>query len=189
MSSRPSAISGTSAGDGETTLDTPSAPGGASAGKSSLATDAFIQPGLVINGRYRVDRLLARGGMGGVYRVDDQLFPGRPTALKIFLHPLRNTVELFRAEFRTMASLRHPNVARVYDFEQVAGVDAFFFTMELLPGVPLDRFLAAEPPAEEETVDTGSAPAPSTDASAAPRPGRRSEGSSRGRRPSTSSCR
>ena len=164
MSSRPSAISGTSADDAETTLDTPSAPGGAAAGKSSLATDAFIQPGLVINGRYRVDRLLARGGMGGVYRVDDQLFPGRPTALKIFLHPLRNTVELFRAEFKTMASLRHPNVARVYDFEQVAGVDAFFFTMELLPGQPLDRFLAAAPPVEEETVDTGSAPAPSTDA-------------------------
>ncbi|MBK9061594.1 MAG: protein kinase [Acidobacteria bacterium] len=164
MSSRPSAISGPSADDAETTLDTPSVPGGTGAGASSRPTDAFIQPGLVINGRYRVDRLLARGGMGGVYRVDDQLFPGRPTALKIFLHPLRNTVELFRTEFKTMASLRHPNVARVYDFEQVAGADAFFFTMELLPGVPLDRFLAAAPPAEEETLDSGSAPVPATDA-------------------------
>ncbi|MEO8586183.1 MAG: serine/threonine-protein kinase, partial [Acidobacteriota bacterium] len=163
MSSRPSAISGTSADDAETTLDTPSAKGGAGADTSSPATDAFIRPGLVINGRYRVDRLLARGGMGGVYRVDDQLFPGRPTALKIFLHPLRNTVELFRAEFKTMASLRHPNVARVYDFEQVAGADVFFFTMELLPGVPLDRLLAAEPSFEEETIDTGSAPGPATD--------------------------
>ncbi|MDL2716572.1 MAG: protein kinase [Acidobacteriota bacterium] len=163
MSSRPSAISGTSAGDGDTTLDTPSHPGGTGTGNSSRA-DAFIHPGLVINGRYRVDRLLARGGMGGVYRVDDQLFPGRPTALKIFLHPLRNTVELFRAEFKTMASLRHPNVARVYDFEQVAGEDAFFFTMELLPGVPLDRLLAAELAVEEETVDSGSAPVPATDA-------------------------
>jgi len=174
MSFRPRAISGTPADDADTTLDTPSLQDGAgrpvrsadrdSAGEASEATDAFIRPGLFVNGRYRVDRLLARGGMGGVYRVDDQLFPGRPTALKIFLHPLRNTVELFRAEFKTMASLRHPNVARVYDFEQVAGVDAFFFTMELLPGVPLDRFLAAESPVEEETVDTGSAPAPSPDA-------------------------
>jgi serine/threonine protein kinase/tetratricopeptide (TPR) repeat protein len=174
MSSRLRAISGTSSGDADTTLDTPSLQDGEgrsvrsadreSAGEAPEATDSFIRPGLVINGRYRVDRLLARGGMGGVYRVDDQLFPGRPTALKIFLHPLRNTVELFRAEFKTMASLRHPNVARVYDFEQVAGVDAFFFTMELLPGVPLDRFLAVESPVEEETVDTGSAQAPSTDA-------------------------
>ena len=176
MSSRPRATSGTSADDAETTLDTPSlqdgagrpvgSAGGDAARETSEATDSFIRPGLVINGRYRVDRLLARGGMGGVYRVDDQLFPGRPTALKIFLHPLRNTVELFRAEFRTMASLRHPNVARVYDFEQVAGHDAFFFTMELLPGAPLDRFLA-EPRAEAETSDAGSPPPAATlDASA-----------------------
>jgi len=179
MSSGPRAISGTPAGDAETTLDTPSprdggerlvpSAGAVSAAEASEATDAFIRPGLVVNGRYRVDRLLARGGMGGVYRVDDQLFPGRPTALKIFLHPLRNTVELFRAEFRTMASLRHPNVARVYDFEQVAGQDAFFFTMELLPGVSLDRYLA-EPRAEAETSDAGSPsplpPIPPMDASA-----------------------
>ena len=165
-------MSPSTADDAATTLDTPSLHDGAGrpgpsadgAGETSEATDSFIRPGLVVNGRYRVDRLLARGGMGGVYRVDDQLFPGRPTALKIFLHPHRNTVELFRAEFKTMASLRHPNVARVYDFEQVAGVDAFFFTMELLPGVPLDRFLAAGPGVEEETFDSGSAPsAPSKD--------------------------
>ena len=176
MSSRPRAITGTSADDAETTLDTPSLQDGAgrpvrsadgdAAGETSEPTDSFIRPGLVLNGRYRVDRLLARGGMGGVYRVDDQLFPGRPTALKIFLHPLRSTVELFRGEFRTMASLRHPNVARVYDFEQVAGHDAVFFTMELLPGVPLDRFLA-EPHAEAETSDAGSPPpAPALDVSA-----------------------
>ena len=78
---------------------------------------ASIPPGVVINGRYRIDRLLGRGGMGAVYRVDDQLFPGRPTALKLFLQHVTVSVDLFRAEFRTMASLRHPNVARVYDFE------------------------------------------------------------------------
>jgi predicted ATPase len=159
MSSRPGAAGGASVGDAETTLDTPSAPGGSSSGATALAADAFLSPGVVVNGRYRVDRLLARGGMGGVYRVDDQLFPGRPTALKIFLRPREETVKLFRAEFRTMASLRHPNVARVYDFEQVAGVDAFFFTMELLPGVPLDRLLAFPSASEDETLDSGAATA------------------------------
>ena len=175
MSSRPRATGGTSADDAETTLDTPGLkdaegrpvppPYGEPAGGEPDATDSFVRPGLLVNGRYRVDRLLARGGMGGVYRVEDQLFPGRPTALKIFLHPVRHTVELFRAEFRTMASLRHPNVARVYDFEQVAGVDAFFFTMEHLPGAPLDRFLA-EPHAEAETSEAGvPSPSPALDAS------------------------
>ena len=175
MPSRPRATGGASGDDAETTLDTPAltdaegrpvqpARGETEAGESDAA-DSFVRPGLLVNGRYRVDRLLARGGMGGVYRVEDQLFPGRPTALKIFLHPARHTVELFRAEFRTMASLRHPNVARVYDFEQVAGVDAFFFTMEYLPGAPLDRFLV-ERHAEAETSEPGlPPPAPALDAS------------------------
>ncbi len=100
---------------------------------------AAIPQGTVLNGRYRIERLLGRGGMGAVYRVDDQLYPGRPTALKLFLQRVTHSVDLFRAEFKTMASLRHPNVARVYDFEMVAGLDAFFFTMELLQGSSLSE--------------------------------------------------
>jgi len=102
---------------------------------------ASILQGFVLNGRYRIDRLLGQGGMGAVYRVDDQLYPGRPTALKLFLQQVTHSVDLFRAEFRTMASLRHPNVARVYDFEMVKGFDAFFFTMELFQGTTLSRAL------------------------------------------------
>jgi predicted ATPase len=109
--------------------------------EESVARAASIPQGVVINGRYRIDRLLGRGGMGAVYRVDDQLFPGRPTALKLFLRHVTSSVDLFRAEFKTMASLRHPNVARVYDFEMVAGLDAFFFTMEWLPGETLFQAL------------------------------------------------
>jgi serine/threonine protein kinase len=114
---------------------------------------ASIPAGVVINGRYRIDRLLGRGGMGAVYRVDDQLFPGRPTALKLFLQHVTVSVDLFRAEFRTMASLRHPNVARVYDFEMVAGLDAFFFTMELLPGSTLSQALQHPGAEDAATLD------------------------------------
>jgi serine/threonine protein kinase len=96
--------------------------------------------GSVINGRYRVIRQLGRGGMGAVYRVDDQLYPGRPTALKVFLHEVKHAVELFRTEFKTMASLRHPNVVRVYDFGTVAQHDAIFFTMELIQGTSLSHW-------------------------------------------------
>ncbi|MGE0452136.1 MAG: AAA family ATPase [Vicinamibacteria bacterium] len=105
----------------------------------------FFEPGSVVNGRYRVGRLLGRGGMGAVYQVDDQLYPGRPTALKLFLHRPTHPVDLFRAEFRTMASLRHPNVASVYDFETVAGREAFFFTMELLAGTSLSACFRNDP--------------------------------------------
>lgn len=125
-----------------TLTHTPGAtPDGESEDKGAGERAASIPQGAVLNGRYRVDRLLGRGGMGAVYRVDDQLYPGRPTALKLFLRRVTHSVDLFRAEFKTMASLRHPNVARVYDFEMVAGLDAFFFTMELLPGSTLSQAL------------------------------------------------
>ncbi len=119
-------------------------PGAAEEDAGDAERAASLPPGVVLNGRYRVDRLLGRGGMGAVYRVDDQLYPGRPTALKLFLRRVTHSVDLFRAEFRTMASLRHPNVARVYDFEMVAGLDAFFFTMELLQGSTLSHALLHE---------------------------------------------
>lgn len=110
----------------------------AAAGAKAAADHPPALPrGTVINGRYRVHTLLGQGGMGAVYRVDDELYPGRPTALKMFLHRMTHPVDLFRQEFKTMASLRHPNVARVYDFETVAGQEAFFFTMELIPGTTL----------------------------------------------------
>jgi len=104
-----------------------------------------FEPGSLVNGRYRVARLLGRGGMGAVYQVDDQLYPGRPTALKLFLHRPTHPVDLFRAEFKTMASLRHPNVARVYDFETLSGREAFFFTMELLSGTTLSAAFRSDP--------------------------------------------
>jgi predicted ATPase len=118
----------------------------AAAGESSAAAERLraFRPGFVVNGRYRIGERLGQGGMGAVYRVDDQLYPGRPTALKMFLHKVTHPVELFRAEFRTMASLRHPNVARVYDFEALAGHDALFFTMELIEGATLSARLGKE---------------------------------------------
>ena len=123
----------------------------------ALERAASIPYGVVLNGRYRVDRLLGHGGMGAVYRVDDQLYPGRPTALKLFLQRVTHSVDLFRAEFKTMASLRHPNVARVYDFEMVAGLDAFFFTMELLQGSTLSQALRHPDDAKSAlTMDGGS---------------------------------
>lgn len=91
-----------------------------------------------INGRYKVDKLIATGGMGCVYLVTDRLFPARPTALKTMRSEANElTLSLFRSEFQTMAGLEHPHVAAVYDFERIAGSDEFLFTMEHLQGKDL----------------------------------------------------
>ncbi len=73
------------------------------------------------NGRYRVIRALGRGGGGWVYDVADALHPNRAVALKIADGRAADqaSLSLFKVEFSTMTKLDHPNVARVYDFEEI----------------------------------------------------------------------
>ncbi len=101
-----------------------------------------LTTGTVINGRYTLLRAIAHGGMGWVYDVADGLHPERAVALKTVLG-LSSTAatSLFKTEFATMTKLDHPNVARVYDFEQIQGSDAFLMTMERIDGQPLSSAL------------------------------------------------
>ncbi len=105
----------------------------------SSAEDADLnyQPvGSKLNGRYRIDGVLGKGGMGVVYRVTDDLDPQRKLALKSVygLAGRPGRIELFEAEFTAMAAFRHPNVAQVYDFEALEGTDGHLFTMEYVDG-------------------------------------------------------
>lgn len=88
----------------------------------------------LVAGRYQIDGVLGRGGMGQVLRAHD-LFSDRPVALKRFaLGPEARDEELrFRHEFHTLARLRHPRIVEAYDF----GVDDKerpFYALELLDG-------------------------------------------------------
>jgi eukaryotic-like serine/threonine-protein kinase len=95
--------------------------------------------GTILNGRYTVLGWLGAGGMGRVYRVRDSRRPAVELALKTIaassVDPQR--LELLKTEFRTMAQLEHPNIARVHDFEKLAGSGDFAFTLELVEGVDL----------------------------------------------------
>jgi hypothetical protein len=89
----------------------------------------------LVGGRYRIERLLGRGGMGAVYQVLDE-GTGRALALKRMQGPAR-FVGLFEREFRTLAALRHPRIVRVLEY----GVDpaGAYYTMELLQGEDLSK--------------------------------------------------
>ena len=100
---------------------------------------------VLINGRYRLESRLQRGGMGAVYAATDMVLE-RPVAVKVIRDDVGGATELparFRREARAAASFSHPHVVRVYDF----GVDNGnrpFLVMELLEGETLrDRLTAA----------------------------------------------
>src|SRR5437870_2407244 len=91
--------------------------------------------------RFRVARVIGRGGMGVVHLAHDAL-RGEEVAMKRILAPDPDALRRFKREFRVMEELVHPNLVRLHEL----GVDeeGLFFTMELLHGVSLYDYCAAE---------------------------------------------
>ena len=80
-----------------------------------------LPAGTMLDEKYRVESLLARGGMGAVYAARDRRLP-RLTALKLMHRDLFADHEIrtrFEREADLVAQLDHPNIITVYDF----GVD------------------------------------------------------------------
>lgn len=98
--------------------------------------DAPLEPdpmlGRTLAGRYRIDALVARGGMARVYRARDERLE-RDVAIKVLAPPYSDDAaftERFLGEARAAASLSHPSLVHVYD----SGSDgpAHYIVMELL---------------------------------------------------------
>ncbi|HEX8211434.1 MAG TPA: serine/threonine-protein kinase [Longimicrobium sp.] len=103
---------------------------------------AGLLTGRTLAGRYRIDAVVGRGGMGAVYRATDERL-GREVAVKVIGTGGADPGDharlraRFHREARAVASLRHPNVVAVYDFGTDAEVDLDFLVMELLRGEDL----------------------------------------------------
>lgn len=92
-------------------------------------------------GRYRVEAILGRGGMGEVYRAE-QLEPvHRTVALKLLRVQRLDARHLahFEVERQLLAQMRHPAIAQVYDAGTTADGHPFF-AMEFIAGSPLTQF-------------------------------------------------
>ncbi|ORB31193.1 protein kinase domain-containing protein [Mycolicibacterium parafortuitum] len=102
--------------------------------------------GVTLSGRYRLQRLIATGGMGQVWEgVDSRL--GRRVAIKVLKAEYSTDsefVERFRAEARTVAMLNHPGIAGVYDYGET-DIDGegrtAYLVMELVNGEPLNSVI------------------------------------------------
>ena len=102
--------------------------------------------GVTLSGRYRLQRLIATGGMGQVWEaVDSRL--GRRVAVKVLKQEFSQDpefIERFRAEARTTAMLNHPGIAAVHDYgeSQLDGEGrTAYLVMELVNGEPLNSVL------------------------------------------------
>jgi serine/threonine protein kinase len=102
--------------------------------------------GKTVAGRYSLVRLLGDGGMGAVYKAEDNVLR-RFVALKL-LHSAAAanpaTVERFLREAQAAASIGHPNVIDILDFGDAEGKP--YLVMEYLRGRSLAEVLHAEGP-------------------------------------------
>jgi DNA-binding beta-propeller fold protein YncE/predicted Ser/Thr protein kinase len=101
-------------------------------------------------GGYRIDSLIARGGMGVVYRAT-QLALERPVALKVIARQLADDEKFrrrFLSESRLAARLEHPAVVPVYDAREDEG--ELIVAMRLIEGGDLRKLIDREGPLEPE---------------------------------------
>ena len=126
-----------------------------------------VSTGDVLGGRYRLTARIAGGGMGEVWRADDEVL-GREVAVKILRREYADDstfLERFRAEARHTAGLAHDGIAAVYDFgegdtaagntgaEDTGAGDTGsgdtaqaspYLVMEHVPGEPLSALIARD---------------------------------------------
>lgn len=107
----------------------------------------MLQPGIVINETYRVERLLGSGGMADVYLVTHTRMP-RQFALKVMRieGSLREKfLERFNREVQILATLRNAHIVDVIDTNQLADGSPYL-VMELLEGEDLAAYILRTAP-------------------------------------------
>lgn len=101
-----------------------------------------LTSGQSITSRYTLVRRLGAGGMGEVWQVHDRQLDTEPAA-KLLVGAGPQEIDQLRRECLLARHLNHPNIVRVFDFEQQGEVA--LMTMEPISGTDLSRWLGASP--------------------------------------------
>jgi tetratricopeptide (TPR) repeat protein len=103
-------------------------------------------------GRFRIIRLLGRGGMGEVYLADDPLL-NRSVALKVLTPDIADDPErraFFQREATSAAALNHPNICTIFEVGEADGRP--YIAMESIEGRTLSSLLAGGPLAIDTVI-------------------------------------
>jgi serine/threonine protein kinase len=106
-----------------------------------------LAPGTVLDGRFRIERHLATGGMGEIYRAE-HIYMKRRVALKLLRPEWADQSEMsvrFQREGELISQLDHPQIVRVFDFG-CTSEGIFFLAMELIEGQSLEELLQLKGP-------------------------------------------
>jgi hypothetical protein len=142
---------GAQAGNVGTAATAPVTPGGspalertATAAVRAAPVTATLEPGQVLAQRYRIQRLLGKGGMGAVYLADDEVL-GELVALKIILSSFAADevamVARFRREAAAARKVSSPSVIRIHDLGE-ARPGLLYLSMEYFAGRTLTEVIA-----------------------------------------------
>ncbi|HXJ57893.1 MAG TPA: serine/threonine-protein kinase [Verrucomicrobiae bacterium] len=120
------------------------------AGGDAPANSLPVGPGLAAPdglrfGDYVLDKEIAHGGMGVVYRAR-QISLGRTVAVKLLLlgrYSSAESIERFRREAQSAAALRHPNIVAIHEVGEQEG--QHFFSMDYVEGQNLAEIVHAGP--------------------------------------------
>ncbi|MFG3225610.1 protein kinase [Kitasatospora sp. NPDC048194] len=102
--------------------------------------------GTVLGGRYTLVEKIGGGGMGAVWRADDEVL-ARQVAIKILRAELfedGTAVQRFRREAQLVAAIDHPGIVDVHDYGESGGDGAercAYIVMDLIEGRPLNQVL------------------------------------------------
>ncbi len=109
-----------------------------------------LAPGQIVHNRYRIARLIGKGGMGAVYRAWD-LTLNVPVAVKEMVpqpgidpHTLAQLRAQFHHEARALAGLSHPHLPRVTDFFEWGGCS--YLVMDFIEGENLEQRVLRQGP-------------------------------------------
>jgi len=121
--------------------------GGGTMGSSGGGTEALmIRLQRLVEGKYKLDRLVGKGGMGAVFLAHD-LTLEREVAIKVLPPDIsmdEHIVKRFQQEAKTAAKLDHTNIIPIYRVESEGGLN--YFVMKYIAGTSLEDVLDQKQP-------------------------------------------
>ncbi len=111
----------------------------------------LLGQGEVLQGRYRILKVLGCGGMGAVYYAEDLRLSNRPVAVKENFDTSPESAAQFRVEAELLANLRHPNLPQVFDYFTEPRTGKQYLVMDYVAGEDLEDIVTKRGPLDERT--------------------------------------